>query len=91
MFSLRRKHSMKKWRSDTPHKLQMGGDPNLAAAQSAVTGIESMDDGSNTSGPAPLEGAVNMASSAAKSIMKTGGTVPGKFLKQGGATGRKLL
>ena len=26
MFSLRRKHSMKKWKSDTPHKLQMGGN-----------------------------------------------------------------
>ena len=84
MFSLRRKHSMKKWKSDTPHKLQDGGDP-MAIANAQVANIEGMDDGSG--GPSPLEGAIEFG----KGMAKTGGAAPGKLLKQGGATGRKLL
>jgi len=108
MFSLRRKYSMKKWKSDTPHKLQEGGDPNAivaAEAAGAVGGptadpnaagvgagnaaISAMGNVEEPTGTSPMEGAIGMAKGMG--IKKKGGIAPGKFLRQGGPTSRKLL
>ena len=108
MFSLSRRGGMKKWKSDTPHKLQEGGDPNAIVAAEAAGAVGGPTADSNTAGvgagnaeisaignveeptgPSPMEGAINTAKGMG--IKKKGGIAPGKFLRQGGATGRKLL
>ena len=105
MFSLRRKHSMKKWRSDTPHKLQEGGiipqtppvgdagvptvDPNATGVGAGNAAISAMGDVKEPSAGGDLNAAVGMAKGMG--VKKKGGIAPGKFLRQGGPTGRKLL
>tara|TARA_R100001463_G_scaffold61900_1_gene114767 strand:- start:1983 stop:2318 length:336 start_codon:yes stop_codon:yes gene_type:complete len=111
MFSFRRKHSMKKWKSDTPHKLQEGGiipqtpavpgtppvgdagaptaDPNAAGVGAGNAAISAIGDTKEPTGTSPMEGAIGMAKGMG--VKKKGGIAPGKFLRQGGATGRKLL
>ena len=107
MFSLRRKYSMKKWKSDTPHKLQEGGDPNAIVAAEAAGAVGGPTADPNAAGVGagnaaisamgnveePAGGDLNAAVGMAKGmgIKKKGGIAPGKFLRQGGATGRKLL
>jgi hypothetical protein len=113
MFSLSRRGGMKKWKSDTPHKLQEGGiipgtppapietpgvppvggtppvDPNASGVGAGNAAINAIDNVKEPSGDTALEGAVGMAK--AVGIKRAGGIAPGKFLRQGGATGRKLL
>ena len=115
IFSLSRRGGMKKWKSDTPHKLQEGGVPpvhpsvdptlspgvsggaptpppptgNAAGIAAGNAAIANIGNTKEPSGPAPLETAIDTAK--AVGIKRTGGIAPGKFLRQGGTTGRKLL
>ena len=109
IFSLRRKNAMKKWKSDTPHKLQDGGVPpipgippvppttppvppvdtnatGVGAGNAAIAAVGNVEE---PGGKSPMEGAIGMAKGMG--IKRAGGTAPGKFLRQGGAVGRKLL
>ena len=97
MFSLRRKYSMKKWKSDTPNKLQEGGDPNAIVAAEAAGAVGGPTADSNAAGV----GAGNAAISAIGNVEEPTGPSPMKgaidtakgmgIKKSGGSAPGKML